>query len=145
MRDRVRRIRLRVWVTAAAVAAGVAFLEILAQNRPIPDGPPGAIVFGTVTAGPMCPVQRSPEASGCAPRPVAGATIVVRLADDGATLRSTTTAAGRYVVAFQGFGAITITALPVRGLVGTPARVTVTVDPSDNSRRVDLQYDTGIR
>ncbi len=44
-----------------------------------------------------------------------------------------------------GFGAITITALPVRGLVGTPARVTVTVDPSDNSRRVDLQYDTGIR
>ena len=144
MRDRIRRIRPRVWLTALAVVTVLVFLEILAQHQAIPDGPPGATVFGTVTAGPVCPVERSPAASAYVPRPVAGATIVVTLAADGETIRSTTTADGRYGVTFRGSGTITITALPVRGLVGTPAPVTVTLDYG-GSQRVDLEYDTGIR
>lgn len=144
MRDRIRRIRPRVWLTALAVVTVLVFLEILAQHQAIPDGPPGATIFGTVTASPVCPVERSPAASACVPRPVAGTMIVVTLAADGETIRSTTAVDGRYGVTFRGSGTITITSLPVRGLVGTPAPVTVTLDYG-GSQRVDLEYDTGIR
>ena len=46
-------------------------------------GPPG--VTGTVTAGPVCPVETVPPKPECAPRPVAGAVIV---ATDAAARRS---------------------------------------------------------
>lgn len=118
--------------------------EILSQHQAIPDGPAGATVFGTVTAGPVCPVERIPPASSCAPRPVAGATIRVTVPADGETVRTTTGADGRYRDALRGSGTITITALPVHGLMGTPAPVTVTVDHG-GGKRVDLHYDTGIR
>ena len=38
-----------------------------------------------------------------------------------------------------------ITALPVDGLVGTPAPVRVTLASPGEIERVDLEYDTGIR
>src|ERR1035437_4003917 len=38
-------------------------------------GGPGGVT-GTITAGPVCPVEQSPADPKCAPRPVAGAVVI---------------------------------------------------------------------
>jgi hypothetical protein len=42
-------------------------------------------------------------------------------------------------------GTMTISALPVAGLMGAPAPVSVTLVSPSHTERVDLEYDTGIR
>jgi hypothetical protein len=58
--------------------------------------------------------------------------------------RVTTAADGSYRITIHGYGTYTITALPVQGLMGVPVPVTVTLEPTE-TRRVDFEYDTGIR
>src|SRR6478735_10167932 len=57
-------------------------------------GPPS--VTGTVTAGPVCPVETVPPKPECAPRPVAGAVIVAMDAGGQEIGRATTAADGSY-------------------------------------------------
>jgi hypothetical protein len=104
-----------------------------------------AFIIGTVTAGPVCPVEQSPLPSACAPRPVAGAVITAGNADQSEVARATTAADGSYRIAIHGFGPYTVTALPVAGLMRAPAPVMVTLDPPADTKRVDFEYDTGIR
>ena len=42
-------------------------------------------------------------------------------------------------------GSVTISALPVAGLMRAPAPVSVTLASPSVTERVDLEYDTGIR
>lgn len=99
----------------------------------------------TAVAGPVCPVEQIPPDPGCAPRPVAGATVLVQpgdgrdivvatlVTDDDGTARAELPA-GDYIV----IGAA------VDGLMGTPEPSRVTVDAGEIVS-VDLAWDTGIR
>jgi hypothetical protein len=102
-------------------------------------------VHGTATAGPTCPVER-PGDSSCAPRPVAGATIVVRTGAGSEIARLTTAADGTFSIDLAA-GDYRLVPQPVEGLLGTADQVTVTV-PASGSPVPDeilIRYDTGIR
>jgi hypothetical protein len=136
------------WALGVALAATFVVVVIIStleqQAQPhVPTGPESFIV-GTVTAGPVCPVESSPPPSACAPRPVGGAVITVSTPDQGEWGHATTGPDGSYAITLHGYGTVTVTALPVRGLLRAPTAVTVTID-AYQTRRVDLQYDTGVR
>jgi branched-chain amino acid transport system permease protein len=103
--------------------------------------PVGTGIGGVVVASPVCPVER-PGDPGCAPRPVAGAVVIVRGADGAEVARATTAADGRYAVSLPP-GQFTVEGAPVEGLMGNPSPIGVEV--GDGIVTVDLQYDTGIR
>ena len=96
-------------------------------------------------AAPTCPVETDPPDPQCAPRPVAGALVVVSPAD------------GRDVIIAQGetgedgqltltvpAGDYLLTGGEVEGLMGAPQPVLVSVVPGITIE-VGLAYDTGIR
>ena len=117
-------------------------------NSPGQTTPPAtaglvSYVFGTVRAGPVCPVERVPPDPACAPRAVVGATIIASLGGIEAA-RATSASDGSYQMVIPAFGTITLTAKPVPGLLGTPAPVVVMLAPME-SHQVDFLYDTGIR
>jgi hypothetical protein len=106
-------------------------------------GPPS--VTGTVTAGPVCPVERNPPDPGCAPRPVPGAVILATDASGQEVGRTTSAADGSYRLIVGETGSVVISASHVDGLVGEPAPVTVLLDSPSEVEHLDLEYDTGIR
>lgn len=59
--------------------------------------------------------------------------------------RTTTAADGTYHFGLGGNGRVTVTALPVAGLMDPPAPITVTPSFPGQILRVDVVYDTGIR
>jgi hypothetical protein len=69
--------------------------------------------------------------------------ITVSTAEQGEWARASTAADGSYRILLHGYGTVTVTALPVQGLMVTPAPVTVTLDPME-TERVDFEYGTGI-
>jgi hypothetical protein len=107
-------------------------------------GGPGGVT-GTITAGPVCPVEQSPADPKCAPRPVAGAVVIAKDATGDEVGRTTSLADGSYRLPVGRKGTFVITALPVSGLARPPAPVSVSfVDPFE-WQRLNLEYDTGIR
>lgn len=105
------------------------------------DGRTGLAI--TATAGPTCPVETIPPKPECAPRPVAGAVVVIR---DGAgtEVARVTLDAGGFAFVDVPAGAYQVEGLAANGLMGTPAPLDVTViDGAATS--VPLDYDTGIR
>jgi len=115
---------------------------------PIPT-PPGSPPAGKVrlavslVAGPVCPVEQNPPDPGCAPRPVPGATIVVRDASGAQVAQLTSDAKGQASVDLAP-GSYVVEAKPSGGLMGTPEPVTVQLTDA-KSGEVTLSYDTGIR
>jgi hypothetical protein len=109
-----------------------------------PAGGPGR-VYGIITAGPVCPVERSPADPKCAPRPVAGAVVVAKDATGDELGRATSQADGSYALPLSVKGTVVITALPVAGLVGVPPPVSLTFADQDDVQQLNLAYDTGIR
>jgi hypothetical protein len=109
----------------------------------VAGGPPR--VMGTVTAGPVCPVETNPPDPACAPRPVAGAIIIAT--DEAGTEagRATSAADGTYEMVISQTGSVLLTAQPVTGLMGVPEPVAVELAGPSDVVHVDLQYDTGIR
>jgi hypothetical protein len=105
------------------------------------DGRTG--IGGRATAGPVCPVETNPPDPACAPRPVAGALIVIRPAAGAQISRVTTGVDGTFLAALPA-GAYTVEPQPAGGLMGTPEPQQVTVvDGAVTS--IELGYDTGIR
>jgi len=130
----------------AGVVGGTASPVSSVVASPAPSfagGPPS--VKGTVTAGPVCPVERNPPDPSCAPRPVAGAVIVATNAAGEEVGRAATAADGTYALFVNQSGTITLTPQPVTGLMGTPQPVQVTLNEPSLVKQVDLAYDTGIR
>jgi Carboxypeptidase regulatory-like domain len=99
-------------------------------------------IRGKATAGPVCPVERVPPESACAPRPVIGAVVVVQDASGHEVGRATTDSDGTYLVALP-TGTYTVEAEATTGIMRAPAPQSVTV--GDGVAVVDLSYDTGIR
>lgn len=109
---------------------------------------PGDLTYqigGQALAGPTCPVQpASPLPGQCAPRPVAGAVLVIGDAAGHEVTRATTGADGRWSASVQA-GSDTITPQPVQGLLGTARPVHVTVVAGSVPTSIEIDYDTGIR
>jgi hypothetical protein len=107
------------------------------------DGPPR--VTGTVSAGPVCPVEQNPPDPRCAPRPVESAVIVATNGSGQEVGRTTSAADGSYELLVTETGPVIITALPVDELAQPPEPVHLTLGAPSDVLTVDLQYDTGIR
>jgi hypothetical protein len=116
------------------------------SSIPTPPGsPPAGKVRLDVSliSGPVCPVEQNPPDPNCAPRPVAGATIVVRDASGAQVAQLTSDATGHATVDLTP-GSYVVEAKPYGGLMGTPEPVTVQLTDAA-SGKVTLSYDTGIR
>lgn len=109
---------------------------------PSPDAPGETGLSVTAVAGPVCPVETQPADPNCAPRPVDGATVIVRDASGAEVARGVTGADGSFAVELAP-GNYTLEPLPVEGLMGTASSLTTTVDAGVTT--VMLEYDTGIR
>ena len=127
----------QVWVALAAVAG----LLAACGAGPAPVASPAGGIIGIALAGPTCPVER-PGDPACAPRPVAGATILIRDAAGANVATIVTDAAGRFQVALPA-GVYTVVGQPAEGLMGNPAPLDVEVAEGDIA--IELSYDTGIR
>jgi hypothetical protein len=126
----------------AVALAAIACTSPQATTQPS-SGDASTGIGGTVTAGPVCPVERNPPDPGCAPRPVAGATIVIRDGSGTQAAVAISGADGAYFVALPP-GQYVVDPRPVEGLLGTAAPQPASV--SDGAVTVvQLDYDTGIR
>lgn len=96
-------------------------------------------------AGPTCPVETDPPDPDCAPRPVAGAPVVVSPANgqDIVIAQGETDAEGRLTLAVPA-GDYLVTAGAVEGMMAAPEPVVVSV-LAGLTIEVPLGYDTGIR
>lgn len=110
---------------------------------PSPAGTDKIRLDVSLVAGPVCPVERNPPDPSCAPRPVEGATIVVRDASGAQVAQLTSDATGHASVDLAP-GMYVVEAKPATGLMGTPQPVTVHLTDAA-SGTVTLTYDTGIR
>ena len=106
-------------------------------------GAPNTGISGSVTAGPVCPVEKIPPDPSCAPRPVPGATIVIRDASGAQVAAAVSGADGAFVAAVPP-GNYIIDPRPVPGLMGTAPQQSASV-ASGSVTVVELEYDTGIR
>ena len=130
----------RVW---SLVAALILTIAACASATGVPSPAPGTGLAISALAGPTCPVETIPPDPACAPRPVAGAKVIVLDAQgreaaaivlDAKGSAAITLAAGKYVVRAQ----------PAAGLMGTPEAIDATV-VDGKLTPVALSYDTGIR
>ncbi len=135
-----------VLLAALLVAPMAPLLAACSSGQAVlPAGPPQTIV-GSITAGPTCPVERNPPESGCAPRPIAGAAIVVEDSTGHQVGRTTSGPDGRYRITIAVSGTFSVRGMPVPGLMGVPRPATVTLAGGIGGvKTVDLEYDTGIR
>ena len=138
----------RAWMTVGLLLGLFVLVVAVVQLGPHPpapySGPPYTVISGFVSAGPTCPVVQNPQASACAPQPVAGATLELQGAGL-ETQRTTSELDGHYLFRIPAMdGTLTLTALPLQGL-RPPAPMTLTLRPDQSRLRADFAYDTGIR
>jgi hypothetical protein len=139
-------IRTALWATVlAVVVAGCA----APSSDASPSGGAGGSgsgrmgIDGVATAGPVCPVERTPPDPRCAPRPVADAVLIVRDAAGLEIGRARTATDGTFFVAVPAGGYV-VEPQPVEGLLGTAPPQTVTVG-AGATVTIAIDYDTGIR
>jgi len=130
----MRHAKLLICAVVVGLAAvGVGNVAGGAINHPAPG------VFGRITAGPTCPVERPGQQ--CAPRPVSAR---VKALKRRRTIASTTSnSAGDYAMGVRRAGTYTIVVDTGSTFPRCPTK-TVTVGPSQ-SVEVDITCDTGIR
>jgi hypothetical protein len=128
-----------VWLAIASAIVGCSGPSASATATGAPD----TGIRGTASAGPVCPVERNPPDPSCAPRPVAGATIVIRDGSGSQVAVAITGQDGTWFVAVPP-GDYVVDPQPVQGLLGTAARQPARVEAGAITT-VPLDYDTGIR
>lgn len=108
-------------------------------------GPAGdiALVVGTVTSGPQCPVQSDPPQPGCEDKPVSGAPVHLLIPGREGSVPVSVAADGTFVLDVVP-GEYVVVADPVEGLLGTPAPLELTIGAGE-VRLIELVYDTGMR
>ena len=109
---------------------------------PQPAGSGQTGIVGVAVAGPICPVETLGDPT-CAPRPVAGATIVVMDGSGTEVARAITGVDGAFTIPVPA-GQYSVGGEAVEGLMGTPEVTPVSVVDGSASP-VQLSYDTGIR
>ncbi len=136
------------WVFAVGPDGAVSLVSesgpaVPPEAWPSPIGAGRTGIGGIAVAGPVCPVERVPPDPACAPRPVAGATVVVRDGSGPEVARAVTAADGSFFVELPA-GEYVVEPQPAEGLLGTAAAQEVTVVDGAVAA-VQLDYDTGIR
>ena len=126
-----------VWLVVAFAIAGCTGPSATAT------GAPDTGIGGVATAGPVCPVERNPPDPSCAPRPVAGATIVIRDGSGSQVAVAISGVDGNYFVSLPP-GDYVVDPQPVTGLLGTAGKQQAAV-VAGAITDVNLDYDTGIR
>ena len=119
-------------VSAAALAVLIGGTAGGAINHPVPG------IYGTITAGPTCPVERADQP--CPPRPVAAKVKAVKHRRTIGSARSNS--AGDYAMGLRP-GTYTIVVDTGSTFPRCPT-TTVTV-PTGQNVKVDIACDTGIR
>jgi hypothetical protein len=110
---------------------------------PVAGGDAPATISLTLVAGPTCPVEQVPADPSCAPRPVAGAEVILRDPSGTEVERAISDDEGK--VSFEvSPGAYYVEPQPAEGLMGVPEPVAFAVGGSD-SVGLPLTYETGIR
>lgn len=135
----------------ALLLPALLLLAACAAAAPIPSpsatpsatAAPASGIQGRVVAGPTCPVETVPPDPNCAPRPVAGAILIVRDAGGREVARATTGADGSYVIVLPP-GSYSVDPPEVEGLLTKAETATVEVLAGDFAQ-LDWAYDTGIR
>ena len=125
------------------IAALILTLAACSAGAPAPVAAPGTGLAITAVAGPVCPVEKMPPDPKCAPRPVAGAKVIVQDAQ-GRSVATVELDAGGSAVATLPAGNYVVQPQRVTGLMGTAAVADVTV-VDGSLTPVVLSYDTGIR
>lgn len=136
MRAAALAILLLVLLLAACRPSG-------GEASPSPTGWTGELT-GTATAGPVCPVERTPPDPSCEPRPVAGATLIVQDAAGHTVARLLTDASGHFDAHLPA-GRYRLVPQPVEGLMGVAPAVDFAIGPGSPAAALDVSYDTGIR
>lgn len=136
------------WVYAVSPDGTVSVVSesgppVPADAWPSPVGAGATGIGGMGVAGPVCPVETVPPDPACAPRPVAGAVLVIRDGTGSEVARTTTGAEGSFFVELPA-GDYLVEPQPVEGLMGTAGTQSVTVKEGGTAT-VRLDYDTGIR
>ncbi len=125
-----------------ALAAGALALVLAGCAAAGPSG--GKVtVTGRAVAGPTCPVER-PGDPACAPRPVAGATLIVTTSNGAEVDRTRTAADGTFVLLLPE-GDLTLVPRPVEGLMGTAEPIPLLLRLASPPPPLEVRYDTGIR
>jgi len=106
--------------------------------------PPSGEVTGKVSAGPVCPVERVPPDPSCAPRPVAGAVLIVQTTAGREVARTTSAADGSFHLNLVP-GLYRLVPQPVAGYMGVAPSVDFRVDAGVPTPALEVSYDTGIR
>jgi hypothetical protein len=101
-------------------------------------------VTGNVTAGPVCPVERVPPDPSCAPRPVAGALMIVQTTAGREVARTTSAADGTFHLTLAP-GAYHLVPQPVAAYMGTAQPIDFRVEVEEPTPELEVSYDTGIR
>jgi hypothetical protein len=135
-----------VWLVALA-----AVLVVLAACTPSSGRGPSTsqsseqTVTGRATAAPTCPVERNPPDPACAPRPVAGAVLVIQDSVTGREVtRVTTDSDGRFAITMAP-GTYRLVPQPVSGLMGGGRPMDFQVSTGRATPALEVSYDTGIR
>jgi hypothetical protein len=129
----------------AAALILVAVLVAACTTAAAPSIAGGTTIHGSVTAGPVCPVER-PGDSACAPRPVAGAVIVATTPGGKEVARVTSATDGSFALDLPA-GDYVLVPQPVTGLMSTaqPLSISVPATGSPTPTPLSVRYDTGIR
>ncbi len=130
----------RPWSFVAALILTIA--ACAGAGAPSPAVVPGTGLAITALAGPTCPVETLGDPA-CAPRPVAGAKVIILDAQGRDAATVILDATGSAAVAL-GSGTYVVRAQPAAGLMGTPEPMEVAV-VDGTLTPVALSYDTGIR
>ena len=102
------------------IAVLILALAACSTGVPSPSAAPGTGLAITAVAGPICPVEKIPPDPACAPRPVAGATVIVQDGQGTSVATVVLDARGAAVVALPA-GDYVVQPQPVTGLMGTAA------------------------
>jgi hypothetical protein len=105
---------------------------------------PQVPVAGRAVAGPVCPVESVSPDPSCAPRPVAGAELIVRGADGAVVQVLRTDSDGRFATRLAP-GTYRFEPQPVEGILGTAPAIDVEVRDGSPMDELAISYDTGIR
>ena len=111
------------------------------RGDPVPNQQP---ISGRATAGPTCPVERNPPDPACAPRPVAGAVLLIQDRAGAEVARVTTGKDGRFSVALAP-GAYRLVPQRVASFMGAARPVDFQVEAGQATPPLEVSYDTGIR
>jgi hypothetical protein len=126
-----------------AISPAVEGGDPIPDDLVFPTGSGDAPVDLILVAGPVCPVETVPPDPDCAPRPVAGATFVVRDAAGAEVARVASDADGRVRLTLP-TGTYVFEPQPAEGLMGTPEPIAASVLGPDGFAWT-FAYDTGIR